>query len=126
MSTTEKTERVKISGEYAPAATSGEIKIEEWDKKARLHRALKYGGMCWGLALAAVPFPIVHFIFVPGFLIAGPIVFKFNLGQESVILGGEGECPYCQKRFPIIRTKNRFPFTDCCTHCRKDVKIEQS
>ena len=51
----------------------GQVRIQEWDKKARTSRAAKFWIYCWGLSLLSVIIPIAHFFLVPGFLLAGPV-----------------------------------------------------
>lgn len=81
--------------------------------------------MCWGAAIVAVFIPFLHFFLVPGFLLAGPVVVFVLMGQESVILGGEGTCPHCKADLPIARASHRFPFSDLCTSCQCSVTVDQ-
>ncbi len=117
---------VQIAGERGEPPTSGQVQVLFWSKKERTLRALKFGGMCWGAAVISVIFPLVHFVLVPGFLLAGPIVVYLVMRQESVIVGGEGTCPRCKAALPIARTSYRFPFSDLCTQCQSSVKVELS
>lgn len=48
----------------------------------RLKRALIVLAKCWGIALVCVLIPIAHFILVPGFLIAGFVMFFVVLNAE--------------------------------------------
>ena len=67
----------------------------------RMIRALKMGGLCWGFALVSILIPLAHFVLVPSFLIAGPIVGMYFYRLESMVIGGSGNCPACQKPFQI-------------------------
>lgn len=116
--------RVRIYGNRSPQSSTGVIQVQLWPKKERTLRALKIGGVCWGAALISVIFPLIHFFLVPGFLIAGPVVAFFIMGQESVVLGGSGTCPECQASLPIARTSYEFPISDLCTQCQANLKIE--
>jgi hypothetical protein len=109
---------------YDEATAPGELRIQEWNKRERTLRAMKFGGACLGLAIVSVILPLLHFVLVPGFLLAGPIVAFVVLGQEAVVLGGKGICPYCKKTMTIVRNAPRFPISDMCEHCQKSVKIE--
>lgn len=115
---------VSIRSERNSQTSKGEILIQFWNKKERTKRALKFGGMCWGFAIVCVFIPLLHFILVPGFLIAGPIVAFVVLSRESAILGGKGLCPYCNAALPIARAPYRFPISDLCTQCQSSLKIE--
>jgi hypothetical protein len=106
--------------------TTGTVELKVWDKKERTTRALKALGLTWGLAVASILIPILHFILVPSLILAGPIVFFWIAGQEQVILGGKGICPECGKEFEIVRTAVKWPISDMCNHCQAEVKIEQA
>lgn len=109
---------------YDEVTTHGELRVQEWNKRERILRALKFGGACLGLAIVSIILPLLHFVLVPGLLLAGPIVAFFVLRQEAVVLGGKGTCPYCKKTMKIVRSAPRFPISDMCEHCHKSVTIE--
>jgi hypothetical protein len=117
---------VRIGSERDKRVSEGEIRVQFWDKRERTFRALKFGGLCWVVALISVVLPLVHFVLVPGFLIAGPVVAYILYGQESVVLGGQGTCPYCSAALPIVRTAFRFPISDLCAQCQSRLVIESS
>jgi hypothetical protein len=114
--------QVVISGPSGKT-TQGTVAHQVWDKKERMTRGLKALGFSWGLALAAVLIPLLHFILVPTLLLAGPVVFFWIVKQEQIILGGKGECPECRKEFEIVRSAVEWPLSDLCNHCQAPVKI---
>jgi hypothetical protein len=120
----EKSISVKIRNPRNENSADGNIQVQFWDKKERNIRALKFWGICWGLALVSIFIPMLHFVLVPGFILAGPIVWFFVLGQESAVLGGEGTCPHCQAAFKIAKSAYKFPMSDVCNACHENVKIE--
>lgn len=116
--------RVQIREEHGVKASEGIIRVQSWTKKQRTLRAIKFCLIFWGLALGSVLLPLLHFILVPAFFLAGPILAIFTMGRESVLLGGEGTCPSCQAPLPIARSAPRFPVSDLCTKCQRAVRIE--
>jgi hypothetical protein len=102
----------------------GEVWLRNWEKKERTLRAFKSLGICWGLAIVTVFIPLAHFILVPSFLLAGPVLFFMTISQEQVILGGKGICPKCKKEFNIVRSQVKWPISDLCNHCQTQLKIE--
>jgi len=102
---------------------SGTVEKRVFEKKERTVRAFKAWGAAWGLALVSILIPMLHFLLVPFFLISGPFIFYWILGQEQVILGGKGECPECKKEFKIVRSPVKWPITDLCNHCQAQVKV---
>jgi ABC-type Fe3+ transport system permease subunit len=121
MDTTEKLVTIRASLEKP--ATTGTVKIVTWNAKERSRRALKTLGICWGIGLFCIIMPLVHFVLVPGMVIAGVVLFLRISGQESQVLGGEGVCPECKKTFRIAKAANRFPMDELCEHCRAGVSI---
>ncbi|MGE0616581.1 MAG: hypothetical protein AB7P04_13175, partial [Bacteriovoracia bacterium] len=75
-------------------------------------------------AIVSVLIPLLQFVLVPSFLIAGPIVALVIMRRQGVVLGGSGDCPHCKKQMKIVRSLPRFPLTDLCDHCQQSVKIE--
>ncbi|MEO5970783.1 MAG: hypothetical protein ABIQ95_12725, partial [Bdellovibrionia bacterium] len=73
--------RVRIAQSRSDQIVEGLIRVQSWNKKERLIRAFKFGGLCWVAAGLSVFIPLLHFILVPGFFIAGPILAYFILGQ---------------------------------------------
>ena len=116
---------VTIRGMRGKAPTSGSVRLRVWQKRERTLRGLKSLGICWGLAVAAVFLPLLHFVLVPLLLLAGPAAFFWIAGQEQVVLGGSGGCPDCGKTFEIVRSPARWPLSDSCNHCRSQVTIER-
>jgi hypothetical protein len=116
--------RVRIAQDRSTQIEEGLIRIQSWNKRERLVRALKSGGLCWIAALVSIFIPLLHFILVPGFLIAGPILVYFIFGQENRVLGGEGVCPFCHAPLILASATLNFPISDLCTDCHNSLKIE--
>ena len=114
---------VKISANGQEA--DGNVFIQSFSSKERWMRGLKLLGMLWGMALVSIVIPLAHFVLVPGFLIAGIVTALWISSKESIILGGNGTCPSCQKPLPIVRMNDQWPLNDLCTSCRREVKIEK-
>lgn len=117
--------RVLLTEPRSEKCTGGEIRVQRWDKRERTTRAFKMGGLCWGAAMISVILPLLHFFLVPAFIIAGPIVVFILIGQESVIVGGEGNCPNCTALLPISRASYQLPLTELCTSCQRSVTVEK-
>jgi hypothetical protein len=103
--------------------TAGHIRARYFDKSERSERALKVFGLCWGIGIFCIIIPLAHFILVPGFLLAGPIVAFFFYHQTDIVLDGSGPCPACGKPFKVARTRVQWPINDVCSECHNSVKI---
>lgn len=109
------------SGKIRP----GSVRIQTWNKAARTRRALKFWIACWALAIVSVVFPIVHFVLVPGFFLAGPIGAYLLSQQSSQVLGGETACPECGRPLLLEKGPDRWPLADLCTGCQTAVTVEK-
>lgn len=107
------------------SVTEGEVFIQSWSQRERLLRALMFGAGCFGLAICSLPIMGLHFILVPGFLIATPFVAVAAYRQPSVVLGGLAPCPKCHAPLAIVRQKVNWPLKDVCSSCYENVKIEE-
>jgi hypothetical protein len=73
------------------------------DGPARASRAVRTWAACWGLAVAAVFLPVLHFILVPLLLLAGPALAWGRLHEAASLVSAEGACPACgaSQRFTL-------------------------
>ncbi len=106
--------------------SEGTVKIQYFNRKQRIMQSLKIFGLCWGGAIVGVFLPIIHFVLVPSFILAGLIVPGFVYFRESLVLGGEATCPKCHAPFPIEKGSNQWPLSDLCTQCRTSILIEKT
>ena len=84
----------RLSG-YSADTTPASARVAEYDASARLRRSMRGLVQCWGLAIAGVFIPVAHFFLVPGFFIAGIVVFFRRRTASRVILSIAGKCPDC-------------------------------
>ena len=61
----------------------------------RAERALKAGGVFWAVAAGCVFLPGLHFVLVPGFLLAGVVISFRHLRDQEVVSRVHGPCPRC-------------------------------
>jgi hypothetical protein len=106
--------------------TMGQVKIELLDPQQRLRTCLKLWGLCWGGALAAIFIPLAHFVLVPSLLLVGPILGLYKWKQEQRLLGGAGVCPACQAEVHIEKGAVKWPITELCTSCSRNVEVYEA
>lgn len=95
------------------------------DGGARFKRAAKLGLICWGLAILSIPIVVFHFVLVPGFLLAGPVLFFMRYGEEQVILGSIVSCPVCGHDNRVKEQAETWPITYHCDNhkCRETMYL---
>lgn len=102
---------------------TGKVQVISWSQQERTKRAIKTWAMCWGAAIICIAFPLVHFVAVPGFFLAGPIVAFFIWAQEAKIAGGECKCPSCAATFQVSKGRPQWPLSDVCSSCHEAIRI---
>ena len=80
---------------YGDSTTAGEATVVHFDGSERMARAGKGLAMAWGAALASVFIPVAHFLLVPGFFLAGLVVFVKRMRRKVVVDTVRGACPDC-------------------------------
>ena len=63
--------------------------------RERTLRALRGLAACWGLAVAAVFIPLLHFVLVPALLVAGPLLAMTLHRERATVMDARGRCPAC-------------------------------
>jgi hypothetical protein len=71
------------------------VRARHRDRRARTTRAARTWAACWGLALAAVFLPVLHFVLVPLLLLAGPALAWQRLHEAVMLVSADGACPAC-------------------------------
>lgn len=102
-----------------------QVFVKSWSKGEIAKRAFKAWGFWWLLAAVSIFIPLLHFVLVPLFLLIGLVAPLLVSVQKTVVLGGQGTCPFCSETFEIIKCSDRWPLHDVCGACRRHVTIEK-
>lgn len=103
---------------------TGFVLAKIWTAEEQKKRALKGLGIMWGLAVASVFLPLVHFILVPGFLISGPVVYFWFKKQTGSIVGIIAECPRCKHKLTVNVGNLAWPLRFPCGGCFEPLRVE--
>ena len=103
--------------------SAGEVTLVRYNKQTRLSRAFSVLGVCWLLSVCSVFFPIVHFVLVPGFFLAGIVAFFMTYPVTSHITKGEGLCPACEAYYEIGKLLEVWPLKATCSFCHANFEI---
>lgn len=118
--------RVRLSFPGEPATTATAT-VHEWTPLERARRTVFGLGLMWGLAGVSIFLPILHFVLVPGFLLAGPLVAILQFTETRRIKSMKGSCPRCKvdRDFPLeLRFNGKRSFT--CDGCGNLIGLEQA
>lgn len=118
--------KVEVSLSYSDQTkTTGYILVKDFSTKERMRSCLILWLGSWIAAGLAVFLPLLHFILVPAFIIAGPVLGLTKYYQKSKVLEGSGTCPACQKNLKIVSGSLNWPLEELCSACGRKSKIEE-
>lgn len=118
-----RTEAMVVKG-YGNEPGVAEATVESFERTHRVGRALKGLGMAWLIAVGCVFIPVAHFVLVPGFVLAGLVVFAMRLNRREEVVEVSGSCPDCQvpQNFEV-GTGWRPPFSTSCRGCGRGLEL---
>ena len=106
------------------AAESGALTVNIYSKSERLKRAGKILGICWGLALVTLFIPLAHFILVPSFLLAGPIMAFMRYRVLESVEAAQGKCPTCKQDISLpLDAGQRLPMWTYCPPSNDPIQL---
>ena len=92
---TEEQQSIHFRGNNGAVSTIASLHFTVFDDAERLKRALSRLGLCWLAALGSVFIIILHWVLVPGFVIAGPIMAVSAYRTNRIATKASGICPVC-------------------------------
>jgi hypothetical protein len=117
------TARLRYVGKPDTAATA---RVRRYDRALRMRRALQTLGTGWGLAIAAIFLPVLHFILVPALALGTPLIALQRWGEASVLVGASGACPACgaAQDWKLHPSKLGEPVAHRCESCGRALTLE--
>lgn len=99
----------------------------EFDQGELTKRALTRLGLCWLASIGSIPIIFAHWVLVPGFFIAGPIMAMTAYKMKTQPDHAEGECPVCKEKVSIkLEPKDKLPKWSYCPSCNKSIQLTAS
>jgi hypothetical protein len=97
----------------------GMLYLQHLESQQRLIRAAKIWALMWALMVLSLPLMIIHFILVPGFLIAGPVMAVRRYNTLEVPHHLDGHCPACKQDMTMPASSlGRLPMSAQCPACK--------
>ena len=104
----------------------GRLNTIRYDSAERVRRALLRLALLWVLAGVSLFIPLAHFVLVPGFLIAGPVVAVMVYRSEWARESAEGKCPVCGEEITIkLEARDEIPKWTYCPACNAALQITE-
>ena len=97
--------------------------IRHLPAEERKKNALKGLGLFWGLSLASIPLPPIHWLTVPGFFFFAIYWFWRKLREHDYFEKLEFCCPECETAGQLPPQVLKNPLSFVCPHCRYGLKL---
>ena len=102
----------------------GILFLKAFDAKERKIRAAKTWALMWLFAVLSLPIIIAHFILVPGFLIAGPVLAVRRYRVTEVPDHVSGLCPSGKEEFTLtLEASDHLPMWSYCPVCNASLQL---
>lgn len=89
-------------------------------------RALARLGLCWLASVGSIPIIFAHWVLVPGFFIAGPIMAAAAYKMKTMPEKAEGRCPVCNESITIdLEAKDVLPKWTYCPNCNHSIQLAE-
>jgi hypothetical protein len=117
--------RLSFPGEKPTTATA---MVRAWSMFDRVKRTVIGLVLTWLAAGVAIFFPILHWVLVPGLLLAGPVVAIFRFTEQKQLMSMKGSCPRCKvdRDFPLGGLRFNGPRTFTCDGCGNLIELQQA
>lgn len=106
------------------AVGEGVLHLRAFDDGERKIRAAKIWSLMWLGAVLSLPIIIAHFVLVPGFLIAGPVMAFKRYRVTEVPDHASGVCPACRGEFTLpLEASDHIPKWSYCPVCQVSLQL---
>lgn len=115
---------VPLTG-FGCAPTAATVIVARLTLRERVARSGRVIGAGFVAALIALPIPLVHFVFVPGAVLAGLTLGIMRVQQREIFESAEASCPYCAtaQRLGLAGRAFRLPRVVHCHNCRRQLDL---
>lgn len=93
------------------------LEVDEIPMPRRVGRAVMVLLGVWALAVACILVPLLHFVLVPGFFVAAPVLAWLTARATVLVKSTQITCPKCGKQTSIEPRTTGWPAGMRCAHC---------
>ena len=96
-----------------------------FDQSELTKRALTRLGLCWLASIGSLPIIFAHWVLVPGFFIAGPIMAMTAYKMKVIPDHADGICPTCEESISFkFEPKDTLPMWTYCPSCKNSLQVK--
>ena len=116
--------KIEFRGNDGDSTTDATLFSLEFDQAELTKRALTRLGLCWLAAIGSIPIIFAHWVLVPGFFIAGPVMAMTAYKMKTAPDHADGRCPDCKESISLkFEPKDTFPKWTYCPFCKKSIHV---
>lgn len=115
--------KVNVDGEWV---LGEDLPLKTLAVNERLKRSLKVFFIFFLMAVLSILIPVLHFVLVPGFLIASVVLSILKYKEIGIIDLSNFSCPSCKKKMhekTISFKKSDETLRLFCSECRKNIVL---
>lgn len=106
------------------AVGRGELHTSLLTNGDRFKRTARGVAITLGVGVLAVFIPVFHWVLVPIFLVATPVVGVYMYRTKVMVEKGVGECPACRQVITLaLAPQTRIPHWTYCPSCNKPLQL---
>lgn len=106
------------------AVGRGELHTSVLTSGDRFKRTARGVAITLGFGVLAVFIPVFHWVLVPIFLVAVPVVGVYMYRTRTLVEKGVGECPACRQRVTLdLAPQTRIPHWGYCPACNTPLQL---
>ncbi len=106
---------------------TGQVVLAKIHSSVRMRKAIKSFFIFFGLAIASIFVPILHFFLVPGFLILSIFMAINAYSDSQEIANLDLKCAKCGTSVTLAeKRQEQYPFWVKCPSCQTEYRIEKS
>ena len=113
---------VKISSGSGKEITAN-VALHTLTQEEKRRNSVKALGLLWGLSLASLPLPPIHWVTVPGFFLFGIYWSVRKLREQEHFVASRFPCPECGQEVALPPQVARNPLVFVCPSCRYGLKL---
>jgi hypothetical protein len=101
-----------------------QIELVQLSEVSRLLNGFAALGMFWLGAVVCILIPVLHFVLVPGGILAGIFMFVYKYAQKEMLVSGEIRCLHCNHEIKLKPAPFNWPKKELCPQCGTELVIE--
>jgi hypothetical protein len=102
---------------------TGQVEVANLSTPERITIVATRSGIFLTLAAVSIFIPVLHFILVPGFIVAAVAAGLSSSRYSQKLTGGSVPCPHCKQLVTLKEMPLKWPLASICQNCASTVRL---